>query len=140
MRSVTLALVLVGVGCAPIQKPFVLGPPSSALDGKTFEVTLKSGKSQHQDKLIFGIGQFQCVSSADDNFTPAAYSTERMGTSTTFQSQTRSATDGTYNWSGTVSRDRIEGTREWIDKQGKVTRYSFSGQIVSSQSQLATRP
>ena len=38
MHKITLALVVAALGCAQVQKPFVLGPPSSALDGQTFEI------------------------------------------------------------------------------------------------------
>ena len=109
MRKVTLLSVLVGFGCAQTQTAFVLGPPSSALDGNTFEVVLDDGETKRDERLTFDIGQFSCSGCSDDNFSPAPYSIERTGETVRFKSQARSVTDGLNNWAGTVHDGRAAG-------------------------------
>lgn len=133
MRTISFALAVLGCAHAPADGPFVLGPPSGALDGRTFEIAIAGGKAQ-TDHLVFGMGQFQSVAGDDDNFKPAIYSVEKTAEELAFKSQAQSSTDGICNWTGTVRGDAIRGTRVWIDKQGRRKEVSFSGRLVSAAS------
>jgi hypothetical protein len=125
-------LALVVVGCVHAPARFVLGPPSGALDGKTFQIAVGDGKTAQTDHLVFGMGQFQSVAGDDDNFKPAIYSVEKDGEVITFKAQSQSSTDGVRNWTGTVRGDAIAGTRVWIDKQGKSNEIAFRGKLVAA--------
>jgi hypothetical protein len=131
-RTLGLALALAVVGCAHVPSDrFVMGPPSGALDGKAYEITVVAGKAQQTDRVRFEMGSFSSVARDDDNFRPAIYSTEKKGGTVHFRSQAKSSTDGTNNWTGTVRGDAIEGMLVWIDKQGKSTEFHFRGRLAA---------
>jgi len=133
MRRITFLALVVGVGCAQTQqKPFVLGPPSSALDGNAFDVVIQNGELVRDERLSFRLGQFMCVGCDEDNFMPAPYSIEKSGDAVSFKTQSVSPTDGKYNWTGTVRGDSIQGKMVWVDKQGKSKNYTFKGERASS--------
>ena len=130
----SLAFAFLGLGCvhSAAGNRFVMGPPSGALDGKTFAMTLVVGKATHSDHLKFQMGAFLSVARDDDNFRPAVYSTERAKDGLHFRSQAKSSTDGTNNWTGVVRGDTIEGRLVWIDKQGRVTEFEYRGKLAST--------
>ena len=131
-NALWLAVAVMGCAHSPGDDRFVMGPPSGALDGKTYEVTIVAGNAPQTDRLRFEMGSFQSVTRDDDNFRPAIYSIERDGGATNFRSQAISSTDGTNNWTGTVRGDAIEGTLVWIDKQGKAREFRFHGKRAAA--------
>ena len=93
-----------------------------ALDGRVFVVERgeKGGKADGKDVVLFQGGKF--ISTRYEKwhgFGDSPYTSAVKGEDVTFTADTRSRTDGTIHWEGTVRGDRIDVRYTWTGRPKK---------------------
>jgi hypothetical protein len=101
--------------------PILASDSSHLLDGKTF-TGLNGEKGQPLDpdeaeEIVFDNGRFISTTCNKYNFSDAAYSASKVGSSTHFQAVTLSPTHGKIVWQGTVHGDQAEVTFVWTKER-----------------------
>jgi len=92
------------------------------LDGKVFVVERgeRGDKADGKDVYLFRDGKFLSTSFEKwHRFGVSAYTSTVQGDAITFAADTKSKTDGTIHWEGTVRGDRIDVRYTWTGKPKK---------------------
>ena len=100
-----------------------------ALDGQRFEVDtgVKGKGAEEKETMEFHGGRFHSVGCDEYRFETGAYSTTKSGDAVAFQSATKSPTEGSISWNGTVRGDAIDGTYTWTKSGQAPIEYWFKG-------------
>ncbi len=111
---------------------------TGALDGKTFEVTIRepSGKEE-TDRLIFADGTFDSPACHEWGFSAVPYQTYTEDGSLHFTAEMTSDEEGTIEWEGVVDGDEISGSYDWMKEGQDTITYSFSGTIAPAETASA---
>jgi len=109
---------------------------SGKLDKKTYvcEVLPDGKKKANIDELKFVSGTFQSKDMTDDGFKAAEYETtiDSSGAQRiiSFTCTAKDDKEGTYEWTGKVTGDEIEGTGKLTSAKGKTKKsFSFTGSL-----------
>lgn len=106
---------------------------STALDGQTFEVQVRDASgTEKPDQLIFAGGTFESTACAPYGFEKSGYVVEEMGGAKMFKATTKSPTDGTMEWHGTIREREVEGMAKWTNLEGKVAMHTFKGSVAGT--------
>jgi len=103
-----------------------------SMDGSIWNVKLKPSSIlsfSRKDTLVFNEGQVASSAYAAHGFLPAAYAAVHNGerNEDAWNAVAASRQEGTINWEGLVSGDKIQGTLVWYKADGKVEKLSFAG-------------
>lgn len=115
----------------PFDANMVEGVAATAalLDGRSFAGRLgEKGKSRGDaDSFVFRNGEFRSTACDAYGFGASPYRASRQGGDVTFEATTRSAREGTMEWKGTISGDKVNGTILWTRTGKAPVEYWFSG-------------
>jgi len=102
-----------------------------SLDGKTFIVDFsEKGKTEStKDTLVFADGTFRSVGCDQYGFTAAPYTATEEGEQVGFTASATSDTEGTMDWTGTVSGETIEGEVTWAKEGQDAIDYEYTGTL-----------
>lgn len=121
-------LVFAGVTFAGVQK-------ATSLDGKSFEVQLvKDGSTGGTpDTLSFDDGMFDSSACHPYGFGKSTYTAKSSEDAISFQVHATSKDNKSEEiWNGVVRGEQIHGTVKMTDPKGTVTRYKFTGKMVTT--------
>ena len=126
MRGASKSYALLAVSllflCGAIPAAPAEGGAKGALDGRVFVVERggKGGKADGKDVVLFQGGKFISTSYEKwHGFGDSVYTSAVKGDAITFTADTRSRTDGTIHWEGTIRGDRIDVRYTWTGKPKK---------------------
>ena len=126
----TVSLILVGPGIvAWTAEDTQTKSTPVTLNNKIFigEMGKVGATKGDKDEFIFKAGQFRSSACDSYGFSSAPYKITVNGNIISFEAQTKSPTDGTMKWKGTVKGNAIEGTATWIKDGKKPIEHWFKG-------------